>query len=43
VRLGFPPADAHHPKIMSHALATLERLVSERRALTKAAFASGVG
>jgi hypothetical protein len=43
VRFGFHPADADHGSVMSHAIALLDVLAGNRRALTKSAFARSVG
>jgi predicted deacetylase len=42
VRVGFHPADAAYPQVMSHALSLLGRLSGDRVALTKSAFARTV-
>ncbi|NNG23656.1 DUF2334 domain-containing protein [Massilia sp. ML15P13] len=42
VRLGLHPPDLHHPRLLRHAQATVERLVGVRTAMTKLAFAQGL-
>lgn len=39
VRLGLHPRDAHHPVLVRHAQGLVERLLDQREALTKLAFA----
>ncbi len=39
IRLGLHPPDVRHPRLLRHAQATVERLLTGRTALTKAAFA----
>ena len=39
VRLSLHPRDAHYPELLRHAQQLIERLLGEREALTKAAFA----
>ena len=39
MRLGLHPADARHPALLRHAQSRLERLLSDRVAMTKHQFA----
>lgn len=39
IRLSLHPPDVHHPRLLRHAQATLERLQATHTAMTKAAFA----
>lgn len=39
VRLGLHPRDAHHPALVRHAQGLVERMLEQREAVTKAAFA----
>ena len=43
VRLSLHPADARHPALMRHAQRLIERLLADRKALTKAGFAAAYG
>lgn len=43
LRLGLHPADAHYPALLRHAQGLLERLLRDRQAITKAAFAATAG
>ena len=42
VRFGFHPADAAHPRVMSHASRLIDALARDRMLLTKAAYARSV-